>query len=115
MTFNVTFDGISNSLVWYNVSDFKLDPEKAPVKKTFETNKFDDLIPHLNCEVFYPINDGEDFVYRADSSFIGLNARESIVGRSFGDMFPSVKDDVYNIFRKVLETGENATLEKLCL
>ncbi len=106
--FEARFNEIDNRLEIFNVSQYP-DEINAPVKMEIEPKKYDKIFTELGLNVLMPINDGEDFIYTYVGTSVAkgnLYSFDSLIGRSFGDVYPYFKEHFYPIFREVLKTGD---------
>ena len=106
--FDIRFDGTDNVLEIFNVSQYPGEIN-APVKLDVEHKKYNKVFTDLGLNVLKPINDGEDFIYVYVGTSIAKNelySFDSLIGRSFGDVYPYFKEYFFPVFREVLNTGD---------
>lgn len=110
--FNLKFDEKTSTLELLNVS--KYPKGDAPIKMDIKPKDYDQVLVELGLNVLIPIEDCTDFIYaHTSTSYVkgSLHDFDSLIGRSFAEVYPFSKDIFYPIFKRVYETHEKETIK----
>ncbi len=106
--FRVKFNEHINKFELFNFSEYD-DEINAPIILDIKDTNYDEFFKDINLNILKPINNCEDFIY----TFVATNYAkdflydvDNLVGRSFGDLYPYLKEDIYKIFERVFNTHE---------
>lgn len=120
MGFDVKFNSELNALEYYNISELYVDFDKIEIKKDFTSLDSDNhldyinLFKNMNLEIFHPINEGEDFIYKFMNFSFMVNdlswIQNAVIGRSFKEVSPKAYEVILPIFKRVLSSKNNENI-----
>ena len=104
--YKVKFNKDFNRINVYNISHYLIDIRDLD-KYEIEYQEYNKVLKDLGLNILIPSKDSEDFIckYIGTSYFkdILYENEKDLIGRSFGDLFPFIKDNANNLFKRVLK------------